>query len=84
MRGPPASTTAHRSPRKALSIAILFQKNGERDDAEELYRRLREVAPDHPGVLHFARVSARQPSCARRAGAVTGLVVRATLGVRSR
>jgi len=53
---PPATVTLE----EALSIAILFQKNGDLDDAEDLYRRLREAAPDHPDVLHFSGVLAHQ------------------------
>lgn len=45
---------------QALSLAIALQKHGRLADAEDLYRQLREAAPDHPGVLHFAGVLAHQ------------------------
>jgi predicted TPR repeat methyltransferase len=45
---------------EAMSIAILFQKNGQLAEAEEVYQRIRGVAPDHPDVLHFSGVLAHQ------------------------
>lgn len=45
---------------EAISIAILFQKNGQLADAEKIYRRILEVIPDHPDVLHYSGVLAHQ------------------------
>lgn len=45
---------------EALSIAIECQRNWQLEDAEKVYQRLTEAAPDHPGVLHFAGLLAHQ------------------------
>jgi len=45
---------------EAIAIAILFQKNGQLSEAEEVYCKILEVAPDHPDVLHYAGVLAHQ------------------------
>lgn len=45
---------------EAMSIAILFQKNGQLDDAEGLYRKILDAAPEHPDVLHYSGVLAHQ------------------------
>ncbi len=56
-----SSGTSHQvSLEEAMSIAILFQKNGQLNEAEEVYRRLRDVLPDHPAVLHYSGVLAQQ------------------------
>lgn len=45
---------------EALSIAILFQKNGQLAEAEEVYCKILAIEPDHPDALHFAGVLAHQ------------------------
>ncbi len=45
---------------EALSIAILLQKNERFAEAEEVYRRIFDVAPSHPEALHYAGVLAHQ------------------------
>ena len=45
---------------EAMSMAILFQRNGQLAEAEDVYRRIRAIAPDHPDVLHFSGVLAHQ------------------------
>lgn len=45
---------------EAMSMAVLFQRNGQLDDAEKIYRRILAVAPEHPDALHFAGVLAHQ------------------------
>ena len=43
-----------------MSLAILLQRDGQLQVADELYRRVLEVAPDHPRALHYAGVLAHQ------------------------
>ncbi len=45
---------------EAVSIAILLQKNGQLVEAEEVYRRIFDIAPNHPEALHYAGVLAHQ------------------------
>jgi predicted TPR repeat methyltransferase len=45
---------------EAMSIAILFQKNGELGDAEDIYRKVLENFPGHPDALHFLGVLQHQ------------------------
>src|SRR6266478_5526681 len=45
---------------EALELAILLQKNDQLAEADELYRRIYEVAPNHPRALHYAGVLAYQ------------------------
>lgn len=45
---------------EAVWIAILLQKNEQLAEAEELYHRIFEVAPNHPEALHYAGVLAHQ------------------------
>lgn len=45
---------------EALELAILLQKNEQLAEAHELYRRVIEVAPNHPRALHYAGVLAHQ------------------------
>ena len=40
---------------EAIAIAILFQKNGQLAEAEEVYCKILAVEPDHPDALHFRR-----------------------------
>jgi predicted TPR repeat methyltransferase len=45
---------------EAISIAILLQKNEQLVEAQELYRRVLETAPNHPQALHYSGVLAHQ------------------------
>jgi predicted TPR repeat methyltransferase len=45
---------------EAMAMAILYQKNGQLADAEEVYRQILEKAPDDPDVLHYSGVLAHQ------------------------
>lgn len=55
---------------EAMSIAILFQKNGQLDDAEDLYRKMLDAAPEHPDVLHYSGVLAHQQGRSEQAVAL--------------
>lgn len=43
-----------------MSVAILFQQHGKLADAEDVYRRILALVPDHPDALHFSGVLAHQ------------------------
>jgi predicted TPR repeat methyltransferase len=58
MEQPPK--TREVSLEEAISMAILFQRNGQLDDAAKVYQRIFDVTPDHPDVLHYAGVLAHQ------------------------
>lgn len=45
---------------EAVTFAILLQKNAQFAEAQELYRRVLNQAPDHPDALHYAGVLAHQ------------------------
>jgi predicted TPR repeat methyltransferase len=45
---------------EAVSIAIQLQKNEQLVEAQELYRRVLETAPNHPQALHYSGVLAHQ------------------------
>ena len=45
---------------EAISIAIQLQQNEQWAAADDVYRRILEVAPDHPDALHFSGVLAHQ------------------------
>ena len=45
---------------EAVSIAILLQKNEQLVEAQELYRRVLKMAPNHPQALHYSGVLAHQ------------------------
>ncbi len=45
---------------EAMAIAVLFQKHGKLADAEDVYRRVLEIWPDHVDALHFSGVLAHQ------------------------
>ena len=45
---------------EAVALAILLQKNEQLAEAQELYRRVLETAPNHPDALHYAGVLAHQ------------------------
>ena len=54
------SETRELTLEEAVSIAILLQKNEQLAEAEEVYRRIFDHAPDHPDALHYAGVLAHQ------------------------
>ena len=45
---------------EAVALAILLQKNEQLVEAQELYRRVLDAAPNHPDALHYAGVLAHQ------------------------
>jgi tetratricopeptide (TPR) repeat protein len=45
---------------EAVALAILLQKNEQLVEAQEVYRRVLEMAPNHPDGLHYAGVLAHQ------------------------
>jgi predicted TPR repeat methyltransferase len=57
----PQSATEHDvTVGEAMRMALAFQQRGQLDDAEQVYRRVLEVAPDHPDVVHFYGVLLHQ------------------------
>jgi predicted TPR repeat methyltransferase len=56
----PAAPTRELTLEEAVSIAILLQKSEQFAEAEEVYRRIFDIAPDHPEALHYAGVLAHQ------------------------
>ena len=57
---PPETPTRELTLEEALSIAILLQKSERLAEAQEVYRRILDVAPDHADALHYAGVLAHQ------------------------
>jgi len=57
---PSEPSTHELSLEEAVSVAILLQKNGQLVAAREVYRRVLEMAPDHPRALHYAGLLAHQ------------------------
>ena len=45
---------------EAIAIAVRCQKNGQLAEAEAVYRKVLELTPDHPDVLHYSGVLAHQ------------------------
>lgn len=45
---------------EAISLAILLQKNAHLVEAENVYRGIFEIAPNHPEAMHYAGVLAHQ------------------------
>jgi predicted TPR repeat methyltransferase len=45
---------------EAMVIAKSFQKRGQLAEAEQIYRKVLDVAPDYPDALHFSGVLAHQ------------------------
>jgi len=45
---------------EALSVAIQLQRAGHLEEGETIYRRILEIAPDHPDALHFLGVLSHQ------------------------
>ena len=55
-----SETTRELTLEEAVSLAILLQKNEQLVEAHELFRRVIDVAPNHPRALHYAGVLAHQ------------------------
>ena len=55
---------------EAVALAILLQKNEQLVEAQELYRRVLDAAPNHPDALHYAGVLAHQQGHSDRAVAL--------------
>ena len=45
---------------EAVGVAILLQQQGQLAEAQQLYRQVFEIAPNHPHALHYAGVLAHQ------------------------
>jgi predicted TPR repeat methyltransferase len=45
---------------EAMKMAIAFQQRGQLEDAQKVYERILQVAPDHPDVVHFHGVLLHQ------------------------
>ena len=45
---------------EAIALAIVLQQGEQLGEAQELYRRVLDTAPDHPRALHYAGVLAHQ------------------------
>ena len=56
----PQSPTRELTLEEAISFAILLQKNRQLPEAHAFFRRVLEMAPDHPRALHYAGVLAHQ------------------------
>jgi predicted TPR repeat methyltransferase len=57
---PPLAADHDVTVRDAMKMAIAFQQRGQLEDAEKVYNRIFEVAPDHPDVVHFYGVLQHQ------------------------
>jgi predicted TPR repeat methyltransferase len=57
---PPKTVTVDVSLDEAVSMAIVFLKDGQLEDAERLLRAVLDIAPDHPVALHYSGVVAHQ------------------------
>jgi predicted TPR repeat methyltransferase len=57
---PSESSTRELSLEEAVSVAIILQKSQQFVAAREVYRRVLEIAPDHPRALHYAGLLAHQ------------------------
>jgi predicted TPR repeat methyltransferase len=57
---PSETPTRELTLEEAVALAILLQKNVQLAEAQELYRRVFEIAPNHPHALHYAGVLAHQ------------------------
>jgi predicted TPR repeat methyltransferase len=56
----PETTSRELTLEEAVTLAIQLQRDGQLPTAEELYRRVLDVEPDHPRALHYAGVLAHQ------------------------
>jgi predicted TPR repeat methyltransferase len=45
---------------EVVALAVLLQKNEQLVEAQELYRRVLDTAPNHPDALHYAGILAHQ------------------------
>ena len=45
---------------EAMSMAVLFQQHGRLAEAEDVYRRVLEIWPDHADALHYSGILAHQ------------------------
>jgi predicted TPR repeat methyltransferase len=45
---------------EAMQMALTFQQRGQLAEAEKIYERVLEVAPDHPDIVHFYGVLLHQ------------------------
>jgi predicted TPR repeat methyltransferase len=54
------TTTRELTLEEAVATAIVLQKNEQLVEAQEVYRRVFEMAPNHPHALHYAGVLAHQ------------------------
>ena len=70
---PTESPTRDLTVDEAVHVAILLQQQGQFAEAGELYRRVFDVAPDHPRALHYAGVLAHQRG---RTGEALALIAR--------
>jgi predicted TPR repeat methyltransferase len=57
---PSEPSTRELSLEEAVSVAIILQKSQQLVAAREVYRRVLEIAPDHPRALHYAGLLAHQ------------------------
>ena len=55
---------------EAIALAIVLQKNEQLVEAQELYRRVLEIAPNHAHALHYAGVLAHQQGRSDEAAAL--------------
>ena len=56
----PSGETRELTVDEAVAVAMLLLQNEQLDEAQALYQRILEAAPDHPDALHFAGVLAHQ------------------------
>jgi predicted TPR repeat methyltransferase len=56
----PASTERDVTVGEAMRMALVFQQRGQLEEAAQVYRRVLEVAPDHPDIVHFYGVLLHQ------------------------
>ncbi len=57
---PGMTVTREVSLDEAISMAILFLRNEQPEDADKLLRAVLQLAPDHPVAMHFAGVAAHR------------------------
>jgi predicted TPR repeat methyltransferase len=57
---PSELSTRELSLEEAVSVAIILQKSQQFVAAREVYRRVLDIAPDHPRALHYAGLLAHQ------------------------
>lgn len=57
---PPPSPEHDVTVGEAMQMALAFQQRGQLAEAEQVYREVLEVAPDHPDIVHFHGVLLHQ------------------------